>query len=230
MADDQQNPYTVMGMMKMMMPNPYESAQFKDKPMQLQGYRGPATDAMGRPIQSFVDAQAQHDAWDQAHPAPQGTTLNSAPGLEAQGSQGRAMQDAGYGDWAMLDPTMAQANRPNPTAGAGSVGATSGWNPSNPASKYPTAGPMAGGGSNQANSGQSGPSQTNPIDMRQAYLDALSNPGNPKMGGATVPQSQPLGSPNVMDAFLAQHSGGSKAGNYDNSEFFNTLKNLRGVA
>ena len=62
------------------------------------GFEDAPTDAHGNPIQSFTDAQAQHDAWNAANPAPAatpGTTLNSTPGLEAQGSQARAMQNAG---------------------------------------------------------------------------------------------------------------------------------------
>ena len=134
MADDQQNPYTMMGMLQMMQPNKYTLPQYKAG-LSLQGFRGPATDARGNVIPSFADAQAQHDAWDAAHPAPAaGTTLNTPGGLEAQGSQARAMQNAGYGDWALLDPMMAQSSHPNPTAGAGTVGATTGWNPANPSS------------------------------------------------------------------------------------------------
>ena len=69
MADDQQNPFTMMGMMNMMQPNKYEPLQFKNRPLSLQGFRGPATDARGNVIQSYADAQTQHDAWNQAHPA-----------------------------------------------------------------------------------------------------------------------------------------------------------------
>ena len=232
MADDQTNPFTIAGMAAMMQPNKYTDPSLQGKPLQLQGYRGTPTDAMGRPIQSFLDAQTAHDAWDKANPAPaQGTTLNSAPaGLEAQGSQARAMQNAGYGDWAMLDPMMAQTNRPGATAGAGSVGATTGWNPANPASAYPTS---AGGAAGAAGSGAggSGSAGANPVDMRQAYLDALSNPGKPSMPGANVPQAQPLGTPSVLNSFLAAHPGGGTAapasGGYGNKGFFDTLNQLR---
>ena len=226
---DQTNPYTQLGMMGMMMPNPY--TQYKGQ-LPMPGYMGTPTDAEGSPIQSFTDAQAQHDAWDKANPAPAaGTTLNSTPaGLEAQGSQARAMQNAGYGDWSQLDPTMAASNRPNPTAGAGSVGATAGWNPANPMSAYPT---TAGGAAGAAGGGSATAAQPpqNPIDMRQAYLTALSNPGKPSMPGANVPQAQPLGTPSVLNSFLAAHpSGGTAApagGGYGNKGFFDTLNQLR---
>ena len=72
----------------------------------------------------------------------------------------------------------------------------------------------------------------NPIDMRQAYLDALSRPqggGRVVTPGATVPQAQPLGTPSVMDSFLSAHpgGGGQGAGNYSNTGFFDTLNKLR---
>jgi hypothetical protein len=184
------------------------------------GSTGP-TDAHGNPIGSYQDTQKQHDAWAAAHPAQMAApvTLNSNAGLEAQGSQARAMQDAGYGDWAMLDPMMAQSSRPGATAGAGSVGATSGWNPNNSASIYPTsAGGQAGAPYRTANLAasydargnllddgrghmvypQQPPQQQatpqaaapqNPYDMGQAYLQALQSPGHVTTPGATVPQA-----------------------------------------
>ena len=76
---------------------------------------------------------------------------------------------------------------------------------------------------------QQAPAPQNPIDMRQAYLTALSNPGKVTDPGATVPQAQPLGSPSVMNAFLAANpsGGGSGAGGYNNQGFFQTLNKLR---
>ena len=236
MADDN-NPladiYNAAALPYMLGPNKYSA--FNGNPLSLQGYSGTPTDAQGRPIQSFVSAQQQHDAWNAANPAPaQGTTLNSTPtnaGLEAQGSQARAMQDAGYGNWATLDPLMAQSPRPSPTAGTGSVGATTGWNPNNPASIYPTAAGGAAGGSLTPMGGSgSGGAGVNPVDMRQAYLTALSNPGPVTTPGANVPQSAPAGQqPNVLDAFLAHNAQPQApgAGGYSNAGFFNTLRGLR---
>ena len=232
MADDQQNPFTMMGMMNLMKPNPYEAALYKNKPLSLQGFRGVATDAGGNPIKSFTDAQTAHDAWDTAHPAApsQGTTLNSVgAGLEPAGSPARAMQNAGYGDWALLDPTLA-ASRQGAMGGEGSVAATSGWNPANPMSATGAAAGGAagmGGTTGTAAGAAGGTAQTNPVDMRQAYLDALANPGPVTTPGAAIPASQPVGSPSVMDSFLAANKGGGAAGGYSNHGFFDTLNKLR---
>ena len=59
-------------------PNPY--LEYTGQ-IPMAGYRGTPTDAQGNPIQSYLDAQSQHDAWNAANPAPgaQGTTLNSTP-------------------------------------------------------------------------------------------------------------------------------------------------------
>jgi hypothetical protein len=69
--------------------------------------------------------------------------------------------------------------------------------------------------------------------MRQAYLTALSNPGKVTTPGATIQPSAPLGQPNVLDAFLANHQAGPAApasGGYSNQPFFNTLAQLRSNA
>ena len=73
----------------------------------------------------------------------------------------------------------------------------------------------------------------NPIDMRQAYLDALSNPGKVTTPGAQMlPGTSPTGpqsQPSVLAQFLQQHPGGGTtgAGGYSNQSFFNTLNALK---
>ena len=56
----------------------------------------------------------------------------------------------------------------------------------------------------------------NPIDMRQAYLDALSNPGKVTTPGAQMlPGTSPTGpqsQPSVLAQFLQQHPGGGTTG------------------
>ena len=74
---------------------------------------------------------------------------------------------------------------------------------------------------------------TNPVDMRQAYLDALSNPGKVNTPGAQMlPGTSPTGpqsQPSVLAQFLAQHPGGGTtgAGGYSNQPFFATLNALK---
>ncbi len=238
MADDQ-NPFTMMGMMQMMQPNPYTA--YRGQALPMPGYVGTAfggspgpTDAMGRPIKSYQNTQKLSDAWNAANPAQpaQGTTLNSNNlGLEAKGSSARAMQDAGYGDWGMLDPTLAHSTIPGQTAGPGSVGYQE--------ANYDKTGPQmmtlgANGLTPTSGGSPSAPApQTNPYDMRQAYLTALSDPQGGrgmKTPGAAVPQAQPLGTPSVLNSFLAAHPGGGggpAAGNYSNKPFFDTLSQLR---
>jgi hypothetical protein len=208
---DQTNPFTMAGMMGMMMPNPY--TQYKGA-LPFQGFRGPATDAQGNTIQSFADAQAAHDAWrPPATPTPaQGTTLNSAP------------QQRGGLSFAALAPTS--PGGPSTQAqyaynlGLGGVGPSSSYNPSSPQGQAAMQQPAAA----------AAPAPSNPIDMRQAYLDALANPGPVATPGATVPQAAPLGQPSVLNSFLATHAPGPAApagGGYSNAGFFNTLNKLR---
>ena len=232
MADDQQNPFTMMGMMNMMQPNKYEPLQLKNKPLSLQGFRGPATDASGNVIQSYADAQAAHDAWDQAHPAPTpGRTLNTPGqtfGLQPSDLAGPSALNpsgnlaVGMADWGgMMSPQARDLYRnsqfQNPGGGY-----------TNPELVTTAAGLGAGAGPGAAGKAAAPAAQTNPVDMRQAYLDALANPGHVTTPGATVPASQPVGSPSVMDAFLSQNKGGSGgAGGYSNQGFFDTLNKLR---
>ena len=60
------------------------------------------------------------------------------------------------------------------------------------------------------------PRRQNPIDMRQAYLDALSNPGKVTTPGAQMlPGTSPTGpqsQPSVLAQFLQQHPGGGTTG------------------
>jgi hypothetical protein len=232
MADDQQNPFTMMGMMNMMQPNKYEPLQLKNKPLSLQGFRGPATDASGNVIQSYADAQAAHDAWRPTPTAPTpGRTLNTPGqtfGLQPSDLAGPSALNpsgnlaVGMADWGgMMSPQARDLYRnsqfQNPGGGY-----------TNPELVTTAAGLGAGAGPGAAGKAAAPAAQTNPVDMRQAYLDALANPGHVTTPGATVPASQPVGSPSVMDAFLAQNKGSSGgAGGYSNQGFFDTLNKLR---
>jgi hypothetical protein len=229
MADDQTNPFVMAGMAAMMQPNKYTDPSLQGKPLQLQGYRGTPTDAMGRPIQSFLDAQSQHDAWDAANPAPaQGMTLNQTPnaatpirgigGLQPgqwDGANGLPTGTPDYSTNTGIGMATDPSGMPNGQTPLGRGVTGTSWQPQR---MMP-----------QPQQQQQAPQPQNPVDMRQAYLDALSNPGKVTTPGATVPQSQPLGSPSVMSSFLAAHpgGGGAGAGGYNNSGFFQTLNKLR---
>ena len=185
-------------------PNPY--LEYTGQ-IPMAGYRGAPTDAMGNPIASFGQAQQQHDAWAAANPAPApaaGTTLNSTP-------QQATIQHATMPDGMPYGQT---------SLGRGVVGPS--WQ-----------GPGGGTPQQQAPQQSAPAAPTNPFDMRQAYLDALSNPGKVNTPGAQMlPGTSPTGpqsQPSVLAQFLQQHPGGGTTGGggYSNAGFFNTLNALK---
>ena len=209
------------------------------------GYRGTPTDAAGNPIASFGQAQAAHDAWAAANPAPaqgtaQGTTLNSTP---QQGNPYDPSSAQGQAWTAMMAQSAAQQNMATAAASAASGGNTPGayYAPGNSAagSNQYAQQPMTpfGQGQQQGVGGSQAPTAPaapqNPIDMRQAYLDALSNPGKVNTPGAQMlPGTSPTGpqsQPSVLAQFLAQHPGGGTTGGggYSNQPFFATLNALK---
>ena len=219
MADDNQAVNAAMMAGNMYGPNPYTKFQGRLPSMTT---RGPATDAMGRPIQSYTDAQAQHDAWDKANPAPPpGTTLNSLPVSGNPNPVGTPLNP--MGDWSVLAPDLGmgpqtQANYANALGLPGS--AYNGY------TKAPWAA-QPGAGATTGQAGQTA-AQSNPVDMTQAYMDALANPGKVTTPGANVPATKPVSAqPSVLDQFLAGQHGGQGAGNYSNQSFFDTLNRLR---
>ena len=207
-------------------PNPY--LEYTGQ-IPMAGYRGAPTDAMGNPIASFGQAQQAHDAWNAANPAPaQGTTLNSTP---AQPQQPIRMA------------TTPEGMPPGETSlGRGVIGSS--WQPQSPLGTpvYGNVGRMSGiiGYARlpqqqlpQQPQAAPAPAPTNPIDMRQAYLDALSNPGKVTTPGAQMlPGTSPTGpqsQPSVLAQFLQQHPGGGTTGGggYSNQGFFSTLNALK---
>jgi hypothetical protein len=217
-------------------PNPY--SQFQGR-IPFPAYAGVPTDALGRPIQQ----------------APQGTTLNSTPAAAAaapsspfpQVPQGQntalaepfggldrsqwnaltpqqrgpaqaAMQDYQAGlSMAPSDPFVASHNNPsgfNPqSAGAGAMMAQgiNGWN-------------------QMQNQGADASQQIAPggfgAGTTQNAASLLSNPGKVVTPGATVPQSTVGSQPSVLQQFLANQKGGTGAGGYSNTGFFDTLNAL----
>jgi hypothetical protein len=200
-------------------------------------YVGTPTDAHGNPIQSYLDTQAKHDAWQAAQPktaAP--VTLNTNPaagqtfGLQPSDLAGPSELNpsgnlaVGMADWGgMMSPQARDLYRnsqfQNPGGGY-----------TNP-DLVTTAGGQGAAGAAAAAKAKAQPAATNPYDMNAAYLTALSNPGHVNTPGATVPQSAPPSNQSgVLQQFLQNWQGGGGqtkgAGNYNNSGFFNALKGM----
>ena len=220
-------------------PNPY--LQFTGQ-IPMAGYRGAPTDAAGNPIASFGQAQQAHDAWAAANPAPaQGTTLNSTPQLMASEGNTLNPQVDSAGN---LIPHMSNLSDIASNNGQGDPYGAAG---ANIAAGNALMGGLLGGGrygdqymNQTAANYQQGqqPAQpaapaapTNPVDMRQAYLDALSNPGKVNTPGAQMlPGTSPTGpqsQPSVLAQFLGNNQASTGGGGYNNQGFFKTLNALK---
>ena len=245
-AEGSDNPILDMGLLGMMQPNPYIDPAYAGKPLALPGFRGVATNAMGQPIGAPPPAQGTtlNTPGPGATAAPAGGQPTSGTfNYGAMGSAGAPLQElmSNYqaaqskltpqqlydqAQTRQMDTRNAQniANlNMNRTAGGG-MGA--GNNVINGGPDYSS--PIFSGSGAAAPAAAAAPAPTG-TDPRQAYLDALANPGPLTPVGAAVPASKPLGTPSVLNAFMAAHpSGGTKgAGGYDNSGFFSTLNNLK---
>ena len=215
--------------------NPY--SQWNKQALPFMGqYAGAPTDAHGNPIQSYQTAQQAHDAWAAANPAPAqapaktpGVTLNSAQQLYNQMAAPSAMNPTGnpaFGasEWGFGLGAQGAVDRNSPAyqmdpsgAGTGAGGAGTG-----------VPGTIGGG---QAGAAPPAAAPQNPIDMNQAYLSALANPGKVTTPGATVAQSAPpSASSGVLQQFLQnwqnQGSPTQGAGNYNNKGFFDALQGM----
>ena len=213
----------------MMMVNPWmfdpsqKSNQFSNYNNQRMSYpptyNGVPTNAMGQPIQSFLD-------WQKANPG--GTTLNSTPAMPQQAPATGNPAPVGtplnpMGDWSVLAPNLGmgaqtQANYANALGLPGS--AYNGY--STTANRAGTAGQ---GAATAGAAAQAAPQASPPPNNWQAALNALANPGNPVTPGATVPLqtgSQPSGG--VNQAFLQQ----AGAGQGMNQNFLSALRAIQG--
>jgi|HubBroStandDraft_6_1064221.scaffolds.fasta_scaffold01039_11 hypothetical protein len=133
-----------------------------------------------------------------------GTTLNSGPAAPAAPTPS-PVNSLFYG----MNPG---GSGPGPAFGGTDPAFTPGAQATNPV-------PQAAAPSSAANA-------------RQAYLQALANPGPPPTYGAQMqPGASQTGAPqpSVLSAFLAAHpQGGSQIpGGYGNTTFFNTLNQLQ---
>lgn len=212
MADSPLADYqTVLGYQGLVGQNPYLKYQGA---IPMAGYYGTPTDASGQPIQSYLDAQAAHDTWAAQHPAqPQGTTLNTSPSMTALRNAALTNQ-----------PGAAQAYGANfaPQGSPAGIQAMYGRN----FAAFTPQQNWAGNTPQQA----AAPAPTNPVDMRQAYLSALANPGKVTTPGAQIyPGAAPTGAPqpSVLDKFLASNQASTGGGGYSNAPFFQTLNALK---
>jgi hypothetical protein len=240
---------TAMGLQGLYGQNPYLTYQGQ---IPMAGFTGNPTNAMGQVIPSWLQAQQQAAA-PAAAPSTPGTTLNSTPGAGTQAYQMNpqtgqmAPNPAAFsaGNFAggvnpatgqtLMQAQAAANNYYNPqpatlvggqqegmygSGGGQTVGGT--YMTPSPASM---AAPWANQQPTQVQPQASGP------NMRQAYLNALANPGNPAMPGAAAPGAgQTLtgsAAPNVLAQFLASQQGKTGAGGYSNQGFFNTLRGLQ---
>ena len=200
--------------------NPYSLYSGQALPWPSQ-YGGTPTNALGQPIQSYLQAQAA------AQPAPvapaAGMTLNSSPGARsmpggiygAAGGPAAGIQQAQQ----LLTGQGAYGNA-NQNQAAG-LAALMGLDPSQ-------LNGMGGGGSAPA---PAAPQAAAPaFDSRAAALQALANPGHVTTPGANVPYNQGAVSqgPGVLQQFLQNWQAGGAptkgAGNYNNAAFFNALQ------
>lgn len=220
-------------------PNPY--LQYTGQ-VPMAGYAGaPANAATGQPIQSFLSAtaaaQAQYQqqlaAFNQQQQAqPPGATLNSNPF-----APGRAFNPQGSGNQTASGQLIPNAWQVANMTGRPAQSSPGGMLPSgeNYGSSTPTYIPasyampsMASGGRQSA-----APTPPTPPDTRQAYLQALANPGTPAMPSAQIlpgtSTTGPVGSgqPSVLQSFLGSQSGKQIPGGYGNESFFNTLNALQ---
>jgi hypothetical protein len=215
----------VMGFQGLTNPNPY--LEFTGQ-IPMAGYMGAPTNAAGAPIQSYLDAQAQHNAWQPPASTPSstpGTTLNNTQQWWNNLSQPSLMNPSG-------NAALGMANW------GAFMGPQAAIDQASPGFLQPGMQGYQGGATGAAAPGAGAAAPQNPVDMRQAYLTALSNPGKVATPGAQIlpgtSMTGPVGSsqPSVLQAFLAAHPQGGSApgagpGGFSNAGFFNTLKQLQ---
>jgi hypothetical protein len=209
MSDPMADYYNGMGLQGMTGPNPY--LEFSGQ-IPLAGYAGVPHDAQGKLIASYAPPAAP----------PMGTTLNSPPPPAASQNGAFSPQQAMR--------LMSTGGMPTPSG--------NGMGPVNDQANLDTYNQLTAGYQQapQQTSQQMG-SQTqaqvaNAAAQRQAYLQAMANPGPlPTYGAQMQPGARPTGAPqpSVLAQFLAAHpSGGTTgAGGYSNQSFFNTLNALQ---
>ena len=202
----------------------YKNAAFPRKP----SFSGPATDAKGNVIQSYADAAKQAALYS---PIGTGLATTSAPPQQGLGGSEAERQLAG---WGALDPIDIS---PNSLQGLDrSFGSSMATQPlgtrmqnaqsGNIAANMPTS--LGGTLGSTANATAAQAAQPQPVDMSQAYLDALSNPGKVTTPGAQVAQGPlPAQQGNELDQFITnwkKNPGATQgAGGYSNLPFLSGI-------
>ena len=159
------------------------------------------TDALGNPIPSYGRAAAANAA----QPAAPAVSLNSTP--QSSGDLSAYQQGSPYVSSGGVLPSGENYGSATPTY------IPSRYSPPPPQQATPAPAPA--------------PSPA--VNMNQAYLAALQNPGKVTTPGANVPQAQfPSQGSGVLQSFLQNwQQGGSKtqgAGNYNNAPFYAALQ------
>lgn len=179
-------------------------SRFNDKALPFPPtYNGVPTDAMGRPIQSFVN-------WQQANPG--GVSLNATPATPQPAPQPQQQP--------MVDSMRAYNAALSSGQGQNAADATRASNQPPYFGRMPQAAPNAINGVGNTGAAQQAGA---PPNNWQAALGALSNPGNPQTMGASVPLQtgyQPSGG--VNQAFLNQAGPGM------NQNFLSALRAIQG--
>ena len=216
--------------------------------IQSTSYSGTPTNALGQPIQqppgmTLNQTPAQPQA-QSSTPAQQPMGLNFAS--LAPSSPGGPSTQAQY-DYNLGLGGIGPTQSTNPGSARGQAiqhGVGGGANYFQPTASQPNGMPQ-GWNQNSNNGGifitptqQSQPQQqaaaaapqqaSSPVNSYQNALQLLSNPGHVTTPGANVTASQPITQqPSVLDQFLATQHGGTGAGGYSNTGFFDTLNKLK---
>ena len=179
--------------------------------------RGASHRRDGSADKSYTDAQAQHDAWAAANPAPPaaaktpGTTMNNT-GWN-QNPVGSPLNPAG--DWTQLAPELPGANQQQQANYAYNLGL--GGLPIRRRTR-----PTSARAAEPAKLGQMGPIRAKVGQVRRRIRSTCARPISThwveswpiKQSGAVMqPGAQPTGGqqPSVLDAFLAAHPGGGSS-------------------
>ena len=182
--------------------------------IQSTSYSGTPTDALGKPIQQ-PPGMTLNQTPQQPQAAPQASTpQHGVGGLQPGQWDGSDGLPAGMPTSPIRMATTSEGMPQGQTnLGRGVIGTS--WQ---------------GPGGGMAQQAPQAPQQaaSSPVNSYQNALQLLSNPGHVTTPGSNVTASQPITQqPSVLDQFLATQHGGTGAGGYSNTGFFDTLNKLK---